>query len=596
MKVGATATVLALLVLAVCLIAVPIAAIGSLTLNLAQGIVGTNVTIPSVSGYGMGNYQLYWGETDQLIGQDEIKQGVASIAFIVPEAARGKHKVTLKIAGDFFTTEFTVIPSISLSVDQGPVGSNLTVAGRGFNSNESGIQIVYDGSPLETGITANNKGSWQSIFKVPASSRGQHTIDAMGTTPASEVEDKTFTVTPKIDINPSSGWVGTVVGIYGSGFANGETNIKVTYDGGTIKTGIAADAKGSWESNFSIPASAKGGHEVRAYGAITPEIDVTAASFSVSPGIRLEPVSGYLGGAINVGDSLWVSGVGFEVNETSIKVTFDGTLVVSNIVADAKGSWSDRLEVPQCTKGEHTIDASGEISKASDIVDAVIIISPKMELSPTSGAIDTDITVHGTGFSANQIITISYDGTKVATGTATDTKGDFTASFKIPKSKAGDHTVTVTDAKASVFSANLSVESTSPPTSRLISPEAGTEFSSIGKTTVTFDWSDVEDPSGVYYVLEISPSAEFAGTVIRKEGLTASEYTLTKDEALAKGNYYWRVRAIDGAENQSDWTSGQLFKVGGVDWWLILLIALVAIVVIIIIWRFVSVSRRDEWK
>jgi len=595
MKVGATATVLALLALAVCLIPVPVHA-GSLSLNTAQGIVGTNVTIPSVSGYGIGNYQLYWGETDQLIGQGEIKQGVTSIAFIVPEAARGKHKVTLKVAGDFFTTEFTVIPSISLSVDQGPVGSNLTVAGRGFNSNESGIQIVYDGSPLETGITANNKGSWQSIFKVPASSRGQHTIDAMGTTPASEVEDKVFTVAPKIDIKPSSGWVGTVVGMFGSGFANGETNIKVTYDGGTIKTGIAADAKGSWQSSFSIPASAKGGHEVRAYGAITPEIDVTAASFSVSPGIRLEPVSGYLGGAINVGDSLWVSGVGFEVNETSIKVTFDGTLVVSNIVADAKGSWSDRLEVPPCTKGEHTIDASGEITKASDIVDATIIISPEMELSPTSGAIGTDITVHGTGFSANQIITISYDGAKVATGTATDTKGDFTASFKIPKSKAGDHTVTVTDAKASVFSANLSVESTPPPIPHPISPEAGTEFSSIGKTTVTFDWSDVEDPSGVYYVLEISPSADFAGTVIRKEGLTASEYTLTKDESLAKGNYYWRVRAEDGAENQSDWTSGQLFKVGGMDWWLLLLIALVAIVVIIIIWRFVSVSRRDEWK
>lgn len=595
MKVGATVTALALLALAVCLIPVPVHA-GSLSLNLAQGIVGTNVTIPSVSGYGMGNYQLYWGETDQLIGQGEIKQGVASIAFIVPEAARGKHKVTLKIAGDFFTTEFIVIPSISLSVDQGPVGSNLVVIGRGFNGNESGIQIVYDGSPLETGITASNKGSWQSIFKVPASSRGQHTIDAMGTTPASEVEDKTFTVTPKIDINPSSGWVGTVVGIYGSGFANGETNIKVTYDGGTIKTGIAADAKGSWESNFSIPASAKGGHEVLAYGAITPEIDVTAASFSVSPGIRLEPVSGYLGGAINVGDSLWVSGVGFEVNETSIKVTFDGTLVVSNIVADAKGSWSDRLEVPPCTKGEHIIDASGEISKASDIVDAVIIISPKMELSPTSGAIGTDITVHGTGFSANQIITISYDGAKVTTGAATDTKGDFTTSFKIPKGKAGDHTVTVTDAKASVFSSNLSVESTPPPTPHLISPEAGAEFGFIGKTTVTFDWSDVEDPSGVYYVLEISPSADFAGTVIRKEGLTASEYTLTEDNALAKGNYYWRVRAEDGAENQSDWTNGQLFKVGGINWWLLLVIALVAIVVIIIIWRFVSVSRRDEWK
>jgi len=596
MKVGTTATVLALLVLAVCLIPVPIAAIGSLTLNLSQGAVGTQVSILNPAAYGTGTYQLYWGETDQLITQGEIKKESGAISFTVPEAAKGKHRVTLKVANDYFTTEFIVMPSISLSSDTGTVGSNLAVIGRGFNGNESGIQIIYDGSPIEAGISANNKGSWQITFKVPASSRGQHIIDAEGITPATAVEDRLFTVVPKIETSLTSGWVGTVVGIAGSGFATGETNIKVTYDGVTVKTGIFADGKGSWQSSFSIPTSTKGSHEVNAFGAVTPDGALLKANFNVSPAIKLELTSGYLGGTIHVDDSLWVSGVGFEANETEIKVTFDGTLIASNIIADAKGSWSDKLEVPQCTKGEHTIDASGEISKASDIVDATVIISPKMELSPTSGAIDTDITVHGTGFSANQIITISYDGAKVATGTATDAKGDFTASFKIPKSKAGDHTVTVTDAKASVFSSSLSVESTPPPTPRLISPEAGTEFNSIGKTTVTFDWSDVEDPSGVYYVLEISPSADFAGTVIRKEGLTASGYTLTEDEALAKGNYYWRVKAEDGAENQSDWTSGQLFKVGGMDWWLLLLIALVAIVVIIIIWRFVSVSRRDKWK
>ena len=107
--------------------------------------------------------------------------------------------------------------------------------------------------------------------------------------------------------------------------------------------------------------------------------------------------------------------------------------------------------------------------------------------------------------------------------------------------------MTVTDTKASVFSATLNVESIPPATPGLISPEAGGKFGFIGKTTVAFDWADVEDPSGVYYVLEISPSADFAGTVIRKEGLTESNYTLTKDEALAKGDYYWRVRAVDGA-------------------------------------------------
>jgi hypothetical protein len=142
----------------------------------------------------------------------------------------------------------------------------------------------------------------------------------------------------------------------------------------------------------------------------------------------------------------------------------------------------------------------------------------------------------------------------------------------------------------------LSVESAPPPTPNLISPEPGSEFGFFGRTTVTFRWSTVEDPSGVYYVLEISPSPDFAGTIIRKEGLTGAEYTLTTNEALTKGNYYWRVKAVDSADNQGDWTNGQLFKIGGIYWWLLLIVVAAVIVVIVIIWRFVSVGKQDKWK
>jgi hypothetical protein len=597
MKVGAAATALALLLLVICLAPLSVQAdVEYLTLNTAQGFVGTNVSIPNVTAYGLGNYELYWGPNDLLISQGEIKQGTASIAFIVPESPRGKNKVTLKVAGTFFSTDFLVLPAIGISSTSSTVDSNLTIAGKGFNANESNIQVLYDGNPIQTGITAGSKGSWQVTLKVPASSRGEHIIGAFGTTPASEVEDKKFIVIPAVQINPTSGWVNTVVGIYGTGFATGETNIKVTYDGGTVKTDLAADAKGSWQSSFSIPSSSRGSHDIRAYGAVTNEGDLQAASFSVSPGIKLEPVSGYLGGAIYVGDGLYVSGVGFDANETNIRVTYDGVLALSNIMADTKGSWSDRLDVPTSSKGQHIIDASGEVTKASDIVDAIVIVSPKVDLNPTTGAIGADVTVHGTGFAANQVITISYDGTKLSSNSATDAKGGFTTSIKIPKSKAGDHTVTITDPTAAVFSLNFNVESVPPPTPNLISPEAGSEFGSFGKTAVTFRWTAVEDPSGVFYVLEISPGSDFAGTVIRKDGLTSTEYTLTSDESLTKGNYYWRVRAVDGADNQGDWTNGQLFRIGGMDWWLILLIVAGIAVIAAVIWRFVHVGRQDKWK
>jgi hypothetical protein len=596
MKIGAAYTALVILLMAVCLVPLPVGAAESLTLSTAQGIVGTNVTIPSITGYGLGNYELYWGETDILIAQGEIRQGMSTIAFIVPEATRGKHTVTLKIGGNFYATDFTILPAIGTSTNSGTVGSNLTIAGKGFNANESNIQVLFDSEPVETGIVASSKGSWETTVKVPASGRGEHLIDAFGTTPASEVEDKKFTVTPQIQINPSSGWVNTVVGIYGTGFAVGETNIKITYDGGTVKTDIAADAKGSWQSSFSIPSSSRGGHDIRAYGSVTNETDLQTASFSVSPGIKLEPVSGYLGGAVYVGDGLYVSGVGFDANETGIRVTYDGALALSGIIADAKGSWSDRMDVPQSAEGEHIIDASGEITKASDITDAIVIISPKVDLNPDAGPVGSDITVHGTGFAADQVVTISYDGAKISSNTATDAKGVFTSSFKIPKSLAGKHTVTVTDPTAAVYSLNFNVESLPPPTPSLISPEAGSKFGFFVKKTVSFRWSAVNDPSGVYYVLEISPSPDFAGTVIRKDGLATNEYTLTSGEALGKGNYYWRVRAVDGAGNEGDWTNGQLFEIGGMDWWLILVIAVGVFVVAGAIWRFVSVKREDKWK
>jgi len=83
---------------------------------------------------------------------------------------------------------------------------------------------------------------------------------------------------------------------------------------------------------------------------------------------------------------------------------------------------------------------------------------------------------------------------------------------------------------------------------------------------VTFTWTAVEDTSGVTYVLEISNSPEFTGAMLRKEGLKEAKYTLTKEEALSDGSYYWRAKAVDGVGNESGWFTPQLFKVGGEIW------------------------------
>ena len=89
---------------------------------------------------------------------------------------------------------------------------------------------------------------------------------------------------------------------------------------------------------------------------------------------------------------------------------------------------------------------------------------------------------------------------------------------------------------------------------------------SKSKSQVFFDWEDVTDPSGVKYTLQVATDADFTNVILQKPDLTESEYTLTDEEKLESVGeeepYYWRVRAVDGAFNNSAWTTPASFRVG----------------------------------
>jgi len=63
-----------------------------------------------------------------------------------------------------------------LSPDEGHVGTNLTVIGRGFATNED-VVITYDGSQITTAMT-NDKGSFDVSFTVPESRHGEQLVTA----------------------------------------------------------------------------------------------------------------------------------------------------------------------------------------------------------------------------------------------------------------------------------------------------------------------------------------------------------------------------------------------------------------------------------
>jgi len=598
MKVKVLAALLALCFLTALML--PAAAMAeSLTLDPTSGRVGSEVKIPAFCQYGEGEYFLHWGDSNQLIQQGSIsKSGCQPLTFKVPQSPRGKQLVTLKVGSKTFQKEFTVLGTISLGAKKGTVGGEVAVQGDGFDARETGIKILFNGSEVASGIEANSGGSWLYTLKVPAASKGNHAVTAGGaTTPTGEIKEHIFMITPSFSINPNSGWVGRVVSVSGAGFGSGETNIAVIYDDLIVKTNISADLNGSWQSSFSIPASSRGTHKVDARGATSTLDEVPDTVFTVSPGIKVEQASGRLGDIIKTGDTLYVNGVGFQENESNIRVTFGDTQVMGGITADAHGSWSTQFTVPAATRGEHVVSSFGDATRAGDVSQYIVVITPEIAINPVGGSVGENTLLTGSGFGAAQALTITYDSKQVESSAASDSMGSFSTSFKPPASSAGSHVVTVSDASQAAASTTFTIESVAPATPSPVSPAAGARIDLFENKPIDFRWSVVEDPSGVTYSFEMSRNSDFSGSVVRKEGLTQPEYLMPSGEKPQPGDYFWRVKAVDLAGNAGEWSQSQFISFSGFDFiWPVVGIVAGLVVVGLIIWRIRAISKKGGWS
>jgi len=110
------------------------------------------------------------------------------------------------------------------------------------------------------------------------------------------------------------------------------------------------------------------------------------------------------------------------------------------------------------------------------------------------------------------------------------------------------------------------MESTPPPVPEPILPETDVKAA----TPVHFTWEEVTDKSlPVIYTLQVAVDDDFtiASIIREKKGLIDPEYTLTEAEKLEPRKketpYYWRVKAIDSASNESAWSTPTSFYTGG---------------------------------
>jgi len=500
------------------------------------------------------------------------------LALLVPASA-----VPAYAAGEF----------IGLYPDEGEIGDWIEVDARNFSPNqvlyiylssykaEEDEQIGVEVTAYEQilTVTTDNNGDFTHTyhFQVPdALTDGEVIEDVHGgnyyvyiTYLHSDFIIKTdvfIVLDGEIELDLEEGTVGTEVTISGEGLRP-EQQITVTYDEDEVAI-VSGDSQTDEEGQFTctiiIPESAFGSHTiiVNDVSGNKPE-----AEFTVKSKITIDPTTQTAGKEVNV------SGTGFG-NRKVITITFDGYEIPTTpeiLSANNLGSFNGSCLVPfrdsYGTSTIEAIDSSCNSAEAQLTVLAGISISP-ITSSTSPGHVGTELTLRGTAFTANTTVTVTYSNngeTIPIDTTSTDDYGSFLLYFTIPPSFAGSHDIIVTDGTSTVTTTFI-MESRLPPRPTPLLPKAV----STAEPETHFDWEEVDDISQpITYSLQVASDNDFSTIVLERKELTTSEYTLTEEEMLAsterKAPYYWRVKAIDGAFNESAWTYPISFYVG-VSW------------------------------
>ena len=509
------------------------------------------------------------------LGNDAIASPLAdsrgswTAKFTVPEIPAGNRLVTIKTTDGETKIPFLISAGISLSVTRTSPANLIAVSGSGFGASERGIKVTVDQAIVAAGISADQRGSWSVDIPAPILPAGSYEVSASGpVTSPDNVNREFLTLVPGLETVPNKGGPGTRVNVTGRGFGTSQKDIQIKFGAEPVALVAETDESGEFTVNFEVPEAPSGVHLVNHSGTTVVQDSSPGVEFQVVPAITLDTKSSHPGLPVQI------EGLGFPANDSEVTITFDEVSWQTGVSTDELGSFTVSLELPPATSGIH------EVSAMVSGVDGATNPSEEFEITPTltpslkSGNIGDAVDVTGLGFSSQSQVSVVYSDGLLDTTIGTDGTGTFSTRLIIPASDGGEHLIVATDMNGLSAVATFTVESTPPPLPMLLLPEDGESGGLLGGFQPELSWGPVEDPSGVAYDLQISSIPEFTSTVFEQTGLTTPAYTVAEEGALDRGKYYWRVRAVDMANNAGPWTEPFEMKSGILPVWLIPVVAI----------------------
>jgi hypothetical protein len=260
------------------------------------------------------------------------------------------------------TTFTAVVPTATLTPDNGGVGTKIKIAGVDFTPNQQ-VTLYYDGADVTSSIlplgaaSSTLDGNISCTLPAPTSFSGIHTLLVRV---GNEQAITKFTIKPTIGLSITSGKAGDSIGVSGTGFqASGLVAIDfgATKDWGSTST----DSTGQFGVNLNIPATATPGvFDIKA----TDEFGTSAAAqFTIALNLSLTPATstaapGYAGMEVEF------KGTNLKPN-TPISITFAPlTTPIATAATDGQGAFSVKFKIPATAGGPHIITASDGVTNA----------------------------------------------------------------------------------------------------------------------------------------------------------------------------------------------------------------------------------------
>lgn len=560
--------------LALLLLGTPAQAAPVITLSPTAGAIGTKVIINGI------NFDSYKGDSVS-ISLDDTKifsspltipaTGTFVTEFNIPgDAAPGRHWVRINselgtaslIAESFFIVEEA---EIKLDVADGPVGTEVTVRGFGLYAGRTVTVFYYDITGEKLGITiASPIGEFSYRFTVPNSTAGKHKVTAANA--EGNLAETEFEVIPSITPNLTSAGPGELLSVKGTGFGY-RSEVEISF-GNILIAKVMTSKYGDFEIVFNIPELKPATYDVKAQD---EHGNTDKARFTTTSGFNLNQTTG------PVGFKLIIRGSGFKVEE---KVTIDyDNLRVATAATDNNGDFTTFFNIPPSRGGSHVITVSDDTitKQLTFTVESEAPPVPRLLLPTHSGETRArayldwqDIT--DPSLPVTYHLQVASDQNFSAL--VLEKEGLTDSEYTLPKAerlaaadkyapyywrvKAGDSA-----ANESEWSASRSFYVSAPPVPALLLPTSDSE----AEAPIFFNWQDVANLSPpMTYHLQVATDLNFTAIALEKEGLKDSEYFLSEEDDLSavkkKVPYYWRVKAIDNVNNESEWSAAWSFYTG----------------------------------